>query len=236
MTKYKFLLFDLDGTLTDSEEGIINCVRYGLQSCGFNVPEYKTLRAFIGPPLVESYQNLCGLSYEDTQRAVLKYRERYSEKGIFENKVYDGIPKLLYDLKNAGYRLALATSKPEIFAKRILSHFGIADAFDAAAGSSIEREDETKADMIRLAMKRLGLKEEDKAEVLMIGDRRHDILGAKECGVSVLGVQYGYAPKGELSEYGADIIAESVSELRAILLDEKDIGVKIEENNDAEID
>lgn len=219
MSKYKFLLFDLDGTLTDSEEGIINCVRYGLKSCGFKVPEYEILRAFIGPPLIESYQNLCGLSYEDAQRAVLKYRERYSEKGIFENKVYDGISELLYDLKNADYRLALATSKPEIFARRILSHFGIADVFEAVAGSSLDREDETKADMILLAMKRLGLKECDKADVLMIGDRRHDILGARKCGVSVLGVQYGYAPKGELLEYGADIVAESVSELRSILFD-----------------
>ena len=219
MKKYKFLLFDLDGTLTDSEEGIINCVRYGLQSCGFKIPEYETLRAFIGPPLVVSYQELCGLSYEDTEAAILKYRERYSEKGIFENKVYDGIPELLYDLNNAGYRLALATSKPEIFARRILSHFNIADAFEAVAGSSIEREDETKADMILLAMKRLGLEEYDKADVLMIGDRKHDILGAKKCGVSVLGVQYGYAPKGELLDYGVDIVAESVSELREILLD-----------------
>ncbi len=218
MTKYKFLLFDLDGTLTDSEEGIINCVRYGLSSCGFSVPDYDTLRAFIGPPLVASYQELCGLSYEETERAILKYRERYSEKGIFENRVYDGIPELLSDLKNAGYRLALATSKPEVFARRILDRFGIAEAFDAAAGSSIEREDETKADMIRLAMKRLGLKEEDKPYVLMIGDRKHDILGAKECGIDIAGVKYGYAPEGELAEYGADIIAESVKSLRELLL------------------
>lgn len=218
MKKYKFLLFDLDGTLTDSEEGILNCVRYGLISCGFPVPEYDTLKAFIGPPLVVSYQELCGLSYEDTEAAILKYRERYSEKGIFENRLYDGISELLFDLKNEGYRLALATSKPEVFARRILSHFGIAEAFDAVAGSSIEREDETKADMIRLAMKRLGLTEANKPDVLMIGDRKHDILGAKECGIDVAGVQYGYAPEGELIEYGADIIAENVNALREFLV------------------
>lgn len=218
MKKYKFLLFDLDGTLTDSEEGILNCVRYGLISCGFPVPEYDTLKAFIGPPLVVSYQELCGLSYEETEAAILKYRERYSEKGIFENRLYDGILELLFDLKNEGYRLALATSKPEVFARRILSHFGIAEAFDAVAGSSIEREDETKADMIRLAMKRLGLTEANKPDVLMIGDRKHDILGAKECGVDVAGVQYGYAPESELIEYGADIIAENVNALREFLI------------------
>lgn len=218
MKKYKFLLFDLDGTITDSEEGILNCVRYGLTSCGFPVPDYDTLKAFIGPPLVVSYQEICGLSYEDTEAAILKYRERYSEKGIFENRLYDGISELLFDLKNSGYKIALATSKPEIFARRILDHFGIAEAFDAVAGSSINREDETKADMIRLAMERLGLAEENKREVLMIGDRKHDILGAKECGVDVAGVKYGYAPEGELTEYGADIIAESVAALRAFLI------------------
>ncbi len=218
MKKYKFLLFDLDGTITDSEEGILNCVRYGLTSCGFPVPDYDTLKAFIGPPLVVSYQEICGLSYEDTEAAILKYRERYSEKGIFENRLYDGISELLFDLKNSGYKIALATSKPEIFARRILDHFGIAEAFDAVAGSSINREDETKADMICLAMERLGLAEENKREVLMIGDRKHDILGAKECDVDVAGVQYGYAPEGELMKYGADIIAESVAALRAFLI------------------
>lgn len=218
MKKYKILLFDLDGTITDSEEGILNCVRYGLTSCGFPIPDYDTLKAFIGPPLVVSYQELCGLSYEDTEAAIFKYRERYSEKGIFENRVYEGMTKLLFDLKNDGYRLALATSKPEMFARRILSHFGISEAFDAVAGSSINREDETKADMIRLAMERLGLKENDRSGVLMIGDRKHDILGAKECGVDILGVKYGYAPEGELLEYGADIIVESVEEVRKVLL------------------
>ncbi|MGN0584684.1 MAG: HAD-IA family hydrolase, partial [Ruminococcus sp.] len=190
MTKYKVLLFDLDGTLTDSEEGILNCVRYGLESCGFPVPEYEVLRSFIGPPLMVSYTEFCGLSRSDAERAILKYRERYSEKGIFENRLYEGIKELLSDLKNAGYKIALATSKPEVFALRILEHFGIAEYFDAAAGSTIGREDETKADMIRLAVKRLGLHEEDKPYVLMIGDRKHDIIGAHECGIDVAGVYY----------------------------------------------
>lgn len=218
MKKYKVLLFDLDGTLTDSEEGILNCVRYGLESYGFDIPGYEVLRSFIGPPLMVSYTEFCGLNRADAERAILKYRERYSEKGIFENRLYDGIKELLSDLKNAGYKIALATSKPEVFALRILEHFGIAEYFDAAAGSTIGREDETKADMIRLAMQRLGLDEKDKPDVLMIGDRKHDIIGARECGIDAAGVYYGFAPEGELEEYGADMIAENIQELRGILL------------------
>ena len=218
MTKYKVLLFDLDGTLTDSEEGILNCVRYGLESCGFPVPEYEVLRSFIGPPLMYSCTHFCGLSRADSERVILKYRERYSEKGIFENRLYNGIKELLSDLKNAGYKIALATSKPEVFALRILEHFGIAEYFDAAAGSTIGREDETKADMIRLAVKRLGLHEEDKPYVLMIGDRKHDIIGAHECGIDVAGVYYGFAPEGELEKYGADHILNDVNSLRRMLL------------------
>lgn len=221
MKSYKYLLFDLDGTLTDSEEGILNCVRYGLESCGFPVPEYEVLRAFIGPPLLYSYTKFCGLDVLDAEKAILKYRQRYSESGIYENRLYDGIKDLLFDLKKAGYKIALATSKPEVFALRIIDYFGIAGAFDAAAGSTIGDEDQTKADMIRLAMERLMLNDSDKPYVLMIGDRKHDIIGAHECGIDVLGVHYGFAPKGELEEYGADIIAESVSDLREILLYEK---------------
>ena len=218
MTKYKVLLFDLDGTLTDSEEGILNCVRYGLESCGFPVPEYEVLRAFIGPPLMYSCTHFCGLSKADSESVILKYRERYSEKGIYENRLYDGIKELLSDLKKAGYKIALATSKPEVFALRILEHFDIAEYFDAAAGSTIGREDETKADMIRLAMKRLGLHEEDKPFVLMTGDRKHDIIGAHECGIDAAGVYYGFAPAGELEKYGADHILNDVDSIRRMLL------------------
>ena len=218
MTKYKVLLFDLDGTLTDSEEGILNCVRYGLKSCGFPVPEYEVLRAFIGPPLMYSCTHFCGLSKADSERVILKYRERYSEKGIYENRLYEGIKELLSDLKKAGYKIALATSKPEVFALRILEYFGIAEYFDAAAGSTIGREEETKADMIRLAMKRLGLHEEDKPYVLMTGDRKHDIIGAHECGIDAAGVYYGFAPAGELEKYGADHILNDVDSIRRMLL------------------
>lgn len=218
MTDYKILLFDLDGTLTDSEEGILNCVKHALTSAGRSIPDDDKLRAFIGPPLLESFQTVCGMSYEDAEVAVAVYRQRYNVIGLFENRVYDGIPELLKKLRNAGCRLAVATSKPEAYTLRILEHFGILGCFDAVAGCSLEKEGETKADMIRLAMKRLEVTDEDKPYILMIGDRKHDILGAQECGIDCAGVLYGFAPEGELQEYGAKLIAADVSELGEMLL------------------
>lgn len=218
MTDYRILLFDLDGTLTDSEEGILNCVKHALTSAGRSIPDDDALRAFIGPPLLESFQTVCGMTYEDAETAVAVYRERYNIIGLFENRVYDGIPELLKKLKAAGYKLAVATSKPEAYTLRILEHFGILSCFDAVAGCSLDKEGETKADMIRLAMKRLGLTDEDKPYILMIGDRKHDILGARECGIDCAGVLYGFAPEGELQEYGAKLIAADVCELEKILL------------------
>lgn len=218
MTDYKILLFDLDGTLTDSEEGILNCVKHALTSAGRSIPDDDKLRAFIGPPLLESFQTVCGMSYEDAETAVAVYRQRYNVIGLFENRVYDGIPELLKKLRNAGCRLAVATSKPEAYTLRILEHFGILGCFDAVAGCSLEKEGETKADMIRLAMKRLEVTDEDKPYILMIGDRKHDILGAQECGIDCAGVLYGFAPEGELQEYGAKLIAADVSELGEMLL------------------
>ena len=218
MTDYKVLLFDLDGTLTDSEEGILNCARHALITGNAPIPEYEALKAFIGPPLLVSFQEICGMTYEDAEAAVVRYRERYSKIGLFENRVYEGIPELLRDLKKAGYRLGVATSKPEVFTLQILEHFGILDVFDAIAGCSLEKEGETKADMIRLVMQRLGLTDADKPQILMIGDRKHDILGAQECGIACAGVEYGFAPEGELEQYGANPIAKDVAALREILL------------------
>ena len=218
MTGYKILLFDLDGTLTDSEEGILNCAKHVLTTFGREIPDDKSLHAFIGPPLHDSFRIVCGMNEADAEAAVKCYRERYGAVGLFENRVYDGIPELLSSLKESGYRLGIATSKPEVYTMRILEHFGIAEYFEAVAGCTIGVKGETKADMIRKVMERMGLAEEDKPYVLMIGDRKHDILGARECGIKCAGVMYGFAPEGELSEYGADIIAGSVSELGEILL------------------
>ena len=183
----RYLLFDLDGTLTDSAEGILRCVQYALEQCGTPEPNAEKLRSFIGPPLLE-------------------------------NAVYDGIPELLEKLREHGYVLAVATSKPEVYTLRILEHFDLSRYFTAVAGCDIHRAGETKADMIRLALRRLGLPEQEPPQTVMIGDRKHDVLGARECRVPCIGVRYGYAEAGELEQYGADWVTDSVETLGKLLL------------------
>lgn len=216
---FQYLLFDLDGTLTDSGEGILRCVRYALQKCGKPNIEDKALQSFIGPPLLDSFQNVCRMSLEEAKYAVSQYRERFARIGMFENSVYEGIPVLLQQLQASGYTLAIATSKPEIFTRKILTHFHLSSYFTVVAGSNIQKEGETKADIIQLVFQRLGLTSDDLAKAVMIGDRKYDIIGAKACGIPCVGVSYGYAPAGELEAYHADRIVSSVTELAALFLE-----------------
>lgn len=212
------ILFDLDGTLTDSKEGILRCVQYALEQCGRPVPDATALSPFIGPPLLDSFQNITGMKHEEAAFAVAQYRARFSKVGMFENSVYPGIPQLLDNLHAAGYQLAVATSKPEVYTLQILEHFHLTDFFTVIAGSDIHREGETKADIIRLACKRLSLPEEAAPGTIMVGDRKHDLIGAHACKIPCIGVAYGYADPGELEAYHADFIAEDVSALRKIFL------------------
>ena len=209
----RYLLFDLDGTLTDSAEGILRCVQYALEQCGTPEPDAEKLRPFIGPPLLDSFQEFCGMPPARAAFAVEQYRKRFSTVGLLENAVYDGIPELLEQLREHGYVLAVATSKPEVYTLRILEHFDLFKYFTAVAGCDIHRAGETKADMIRLALRRLGLPEQEPPQTVMIGDRKHDVLGAKECRVPCIGVRYGYAEAGELEQYGADWVTDSVETL-----------------------
>lgn len=214
----RYLLFDLDGTLTDSAEGILRCVQYALEQCGTPEPDAEKLRPFIGPPLLDSFQEFCGMPPARAAFAVEQYRKRFSTVGLLENAVYDGIPELLEQLREHGYVLAVATSKPEVYTLRILEHFDLSRYFTAVAGCDIHRAGETKADMIRLALRRLGLPEQEPPQTVMIGDRKHDVLGAKECRVPCIGVRYGYAEAGELEQYGADWVTDSVGTLGKLLL------------------
>ncbi len=216
--KWKYLLFDLDGTITDSSEGIINCVIYALEAAGVDTPDYTKLLGFIGPPLVEGFQDIVGMTEEDARQATAKYRERYSVIGLFENKVYEGIPTLLEDLKAQGKVIALATSKPETYSIRILQHFRLMKYFDVVVGSTLEGERNHKKDVIQEVFRRMNLPENEKEKVLMIGDRKQDVEGAKTCGISCAGVYYGFAEKGELEAAGADYIAEDVEALRKLIL------------------
>ena len=204
---YDIILFDLDGTLTDSAEGIVNSVIYALKRKGIPYASKRELRRFVGPPLQASFRDYCGFSEEEAKDAVRIFREYFTEKGIYENAVYEGVPEMLSALSEAGFTLAVATSKPEAFAGQILARFDLAKYFSVIAGASMDGTD--KPTVIRLALSRLHT--EPSSRVLMVGDREHDIFGAKEVGISSLGVLYGYGSKEELEEAGAAYIAASPS-------------------------
>lgn len=212
-----YLFFDLDGTLTDPKEGITKCVQYALAYFGIEVNDLNDLMCFIGPPLVESFQQFYGFDKDKAELAVEKYRERFKDIGIFENGIYEGILDMLKACKQSGRKLCLATSKPEVFAVRILDKYGMAEYFDEVVGSTLDGSINTKDEVIREAFRRLHITEDSqKAEIIMIGDRKHDILGAKKCGIESIGVRFGYAEKGELEAAGADYIVESVQELQKL--------------------
>lgn len=203
------VLFDLDGTLTDPFEGISNSIIYALKKFGIAAPDKPLLKKFIGPPLTESFSEYCGLNHSDALYAVDYYREYFSVAGIFENKPYEGVCELLSGLKERGYTAIVATSKPEQFAKAIVQHFGLEQYFKEICGATMDQSRTQKADVIAYALKKCEIKEKDKKRAVMVGDRKHDIIGAKTNGLSSIGVLYGYGSKEELLEAGANYIANS---------------------------
>lgn len=210
--KYKYILFDLDGTLTDSQEGITKCVQYALRSFGIE-EKCENLTCFIGPPLRDMFSSKYGI---DGEAATQKYRERFSTVGLFENRVYDGIPSLLGELKNNGATLAVATSKPEVYSRRILDKFDLSRYFDVIVGCNLDGSREKKSEVIAEALNQLGCPE--KSSVIMVGDRHHDVEGASENGISTVGVDYGFSGPGELESAGAISVVKSVDELRKALI------------------
>ena len=216
MKQYKYLLFDLDGTITDSETGITRCVAYALNYFGIQVNDLRELSPFIGPPLLDSFKDFNNFTDEQATVAVAKYRERYADKGILENELYPGIKELLADAQKNGKTVILATSKPEIFAKRILDHFGLSDYFSFVAGSGLDGSLHTKTDVINYILQSNQITNLE--SVVMIGDRKHDIIGAKNVGIDSIGVLYGFGDYKELSDAGADHIAEDIPALRKLLL------------------
>lgn len=206
----KYILFDLDGTLTNPQEGITNSVAYALEHFGIHTEDNATLNKYIGPPLRQSFMEFAGLSEEDSHIGMTKYREYFGPKGIYENVVYDGITELLELLKNKGYKIVLATSKPWIYAEMILEKFQLKKYFDFVAGSELNGVRTNKADVIEYAINKYGI---DIKDAVMIGDRKHDILGAKKNNLKTIGVLYGFGTKEELQDAGADYIALSVENL-----------------------
>lgn len=219
----KYILFDLDGTLTDPKTGITKCVQYALAAAGIDEPELDKLECYIGPPLDESFKRFHGMNEADAWKAVEKYRERFKDIGIFENAVIDGIVPCLETLKAAGKVLILATCKPETFAFRIMEHFKLDKYFTIMVGSGLDGTRKHKNEVIREVFARLmEITDADivemKADAIMVGDREQDVNGAHEEGIEVVGVKFGYAACNELEEAGADYIVETVPELTALLL------------------
>ena len=215
MKEYKTILFDLDGTLTDPGEGITNSVAYALKKFGIEVDDKKKLYCFIGPPLLYSFTHFYNLSEEDSQKALAYYREYYADKGIFENRIYDGMMELLADLKKGGRKLVVATSKPEHFAKTVLDNFDITQYFDYISGATLDEKRVEKTEIIDYAIKELSI---DLSSAVMIGDRKFDIDGAHHFGIDSIGVLFGYGGYDELKKSGATYIVKNVDEIRKILL------------------
>lgn len=221
--KKKVILFDLDGTLTDPGVGITNSVMYALEKYGIIVSDRSELYKFIGPPLMQSFENYYGFDKNEAERAVALYREYFRDRGIFENQVYDGIKHLLGTLKAQGKVVGLATSKPEVYAKQILEHFELDGDFDFISGSMMSGERTDKGEVIAWAVQLLGEKQKQKytaEEMVMIGDREHDVIGARKNRITSIGVLYGYGSREELTEAGADAVVSSVGELAEMLTGE----------------
>jgi phosphoglycolate phosphatase len=197
------VLFDLDGTLTDSFEGIANSIIYALGKLGLPLPSREALVPFMGPPLRVGLRRL-GVAGEDMERAVVLYREYYAEKGLFENAVYPGMPETLETLKTGGKRLAVATSKAAKYAVVILEHFGLLPYFEFVAGAEMDGSRSHKTEVIRHALETLGA---NPASTVMVGDRDNDIIGARDAGLRAVAVLYGYGPREELEAAGADVFA-----------------------------
>ncbi|MFE4712576.1 MULTISPECIES: HAD family hydrolase [unclassified Paenibacillus] len=216
------ILFDLDGTLTDPKEGITKSVAYALNQLDNQVEDLDTLLPYIGPPLYDSFIELNGFSEDKARRAVELYRERYSTIGKFENAVIPGIPELLEGLKEQGYSLYVATSKPTVFAEQIIEHYGLAAYFKHVVGSNLDGTRSKKQEVIQYVLDQNDIAPE---QAVMIGDRKHDIIGAIGCGVESIGVLFGYGSEVELSSAGADHIASRVEEVGEIIARIREAGI-----------
>ena len=208
------LLFDLDGTLTDSTEGIVRCLEYALERMGFDIPEDKN--KFLGPPLYRSFAEFCGMNEEQVNEAVRIFRERYSTVGLFENRVYEGVPEMLKRLRDGGKRIMVATSKPEVYAVRIFDRFGLSQFFEIVGGANINGTRNDKDEVIEYVLGKAGIS--DRSSVLMIGDRRQDVIGAHKTGLKCMGILWGFGSIEELTEAGADFIAETPEKAADMLL------------------
>lgn len=215
MKSYHYLFFDLDGTLTDSAPGILRSAAHALSAFGIQVEDLRELNPFVGPPLEDSFKDFYHFTDEQAEKAVKIYHERYHAIGVHENSPYPGVYECLEELKRRGFCLVVATSKPEKLARVVLHEFHLESYFDFVGGRDENGVLHTKADVIRYAVSALGI--EDKENIVMIGDRKHDIIGAKEVGIDSIGVLFGYGDKEELEAAGATCIVEDYDRLLDLL-------------------
>ncbi len=214
--KYDYIFMDLDGTITDPMIGITKSIQYSLKHFGINVEDINTLTKFIGPPLKDTFRLDYGFNEEETVIAMEKFRERFASIGLFENNVYEGMENFLKLLKDSGKTLMVATSKPKFFAEQILDHFGLAKYFTFIGGSNMDETRSKKSEVIDYVLSENNIT--DLSSVVMIGDRKHDIMGAKEFNIDSIGVLYGYGNYDELKKADANYIVKDLNELLNILI------------------
>lgn len=210
----KNILFDLDGTISNSEAGITNCIRYVLDFWGIEQPPQEDLLCFIGPPLKEQFQKIYGFDEEKALQSVAKYRERYDKEGIFECELYPGVKELIIALKEKGYQIALASSKPKTACERIIEHFQLDAYFDGIYGATLDGRISTKEQVLENLFEETGMKRE---ETVLIGDTRFDVSGAKQAGILCIGITYGFGSQEELEANGAIAICHTPKEVEEYL-------------------
>ncbi|MCR4993775.1 MAG: HAD-IA family hydrolase [Bacteroidales bacterium] len=214
--KYPTLIFDLDGTLTDSGLGILRCAQYALAHFGIHVDDLDVLRPFVGPPLEDSFIDFYGFTPEQADEAVRVYRERYFTTGVYENEVYPGTQESLAELQRRGYRIGIGSSKNEPMVREVLRYFSLAQYFDFVAARDEAGVRHTKADVLRHALRTEGIT--DPGQALMIGDRFYDVEGAHEVGMPAVGILWGgYATRQEMVDCRAEYIVDTWEELLALL-------------------
>jgi len=211
---YKYILFDFDGTVFDTVEGITKSARYAINKFGLD-DSLEFLRQFAGPPLTDKFMEVYGFTREQAEQAVAYFRERYVPVGLYECSIFPGVKEMLTELKAAGFVLGIATSKPQHLAEKLLAGEGMTELFDAICGSGVSANDDSKASVLRRAMEQL---KADRAATVLVGDTKYDVLGAKSCGIDSIGVRYGYAAEDELEQAGASHIVDNVEELTKLIM------------------
>lgn len=218
MSKYKFVLFDLDGTLSQSSEGIRKSLEHAITSLQKPLPDLDDYTLYIGPPLLDTFRNVCGFDEESCQKGLVLYRDFYNEKGKYLNRLYDGIEDVLKKLKQSGVKTAVCTSKYEKFAEEIIDILGVTKYFDAICGSTFDGSRKDKKDLIPYAVQSLGGNIElDRESTVMLGDTYFDARGARLCGVDFVGVKYGYGAIEAMKNEGAEVFADAPEDILSLI-------------------